>query len=171
MKEYEFDENSLHWKLYMIGIAMWAEFLHNGLWKYERPNVCSYIRTLCIYLPATLVLNVAIYTSPIWVIGLIYHYFSMDILIETFIWFAWLRWVIPAAVIVVIFAILLQKLYTRPLNAEGGKKNNIAQVKTEDPTSFTRLILQYSKDQHDMICRPIVAKKMQLHKESKDGIS
>lgn len=167
MEKYEISTNSWHWKLYLIAVAMWAAFLDDGLHRYERPNLCSYVRTLCIYLPIMFILNVGIYTSPVWLIGFIYAQFDGNILIETLMWFAWLRWALYVFIAIVIAGVIIWatkktfRKFAQMKKSANDTKNEVSHEVTPTTTtrSFTHLMLQSLSDRHDMICRPISAKE------------
>jgi len=155
----------------MFGAAMWAKFCNDPLYAHERPNLCSYLRVMFVYMPIMLVVNLAIYTSPLWIAGLLYNYYGPDLLIEIVMWFSWARW--PAVFVAgLILALCLfddaHDEISRVRNEQGISgdidETDAQNVPEEtDHPSFIKLFFQYLKDRHDMVCRQITPKGLQKH--------
>lgn len=167
MESLEISTESWHWRIYMFGAAMWAKFLHNPLYCYERPNRCSYIRTIFIYLPVMLVLNLTIYTSPFWLIGSIYYKYGPGIFMETIArGSGWTPWIAMAALGIILVRFFLRDVLDERDAAlqeqeheEWVSCDRPAAQGDEERASFTKILLQFLQDRHDMVCRQIVIKE------------
>lgn len=156
MGSFKISTSSWHWKMYMFAVAMWAKFLNNPLWGYETPNLCAYLRMILLYQPIVLILNLAIYASPLWVGMLLGHYYGYWIIIEIlpYLWkvLAVIGWFALAAGVIFGIAFIGNFFENRST-----KKNRIQKEPTESSEkSFTHVVLQGISDKHDMFCRPIV---------------
>lgn len=156
----EISTSSWHWKVYMFAVAMWSKFLNKKMFEYERPNLCAYIRMLTLYLPIVLTLNIAIYTSPVWVASIFAHLYGSWILFEILpIMGEVLLWVIYTIVCLIcvgVFASFAGDAHC--WLKDGGVKNLhkvLPPVDKKAFPSFTQIILQHLSDKHNMFCRKI----------------
>lgn len=145
----------------MFSVAIWAKFLGNGICRYERPNLCEYIRTILVYLPLILVINVGIYTSPLWIFGLVVHYYGFWVILEVLSFHApvLLVFLAVAVVFTLVFVFANLLVYAKDKSKDNeytsSQPEMVGEVVEKRPLSFTKMILQYLSDRHDMFCRQI----------------
>ena len=107
-----------------------------------------------------LVLNVLIYTSPLWAILLLSHYYGFWVLMEML---PYLGYVLAAVVGIVVLVVIVaggfalygvasEKLTKKTVEDSGDNSSIIPKKK---PLSFTKMLLQYLSDKHGMFCRQI----------------
>lgn len=159
--EVRINENSLQYKVFDLAVKIYSRFTGRSREGYKKfPNNCTYSRVI---LGAFIVmlLNMALYTSPIWIVLLISSWYpTTGIIGGGILIFS----------IILCFAVFIGAIFSwayfheryQEYKAEKLVRKGIAEEAIEKNPEISNshtsweLFVQWVQDKHDYVCRPIV---------------
>ena len=164
---YHVHSNQWHFRFYWFCVTLWCHWTEEPEVRFERPNLCLYLRTMLIYFPIVACVVGTIYLSPIWICILVAKSYGFIALILALANIGIILLALVAVVVVFVGAILVCEwisnkydvLQRRRWHRATQSRETLSQHPDVTPPqafTFFQLFMRWWKERHDMVCRPIV---------------
>lgn len=171
IEDWNVNSSSWHFRLYEIAVAMWCKWTGKSIDRYERVNLCTYVRMITVYFPMMIGSFAVILTSLIWIPMVMVNWYginpALSALWSTLRLIGWIVAIVFAIVTIAFIWSLLAKVnFTKvikstvkiffiPLEKTAIESTANTVVDAPKAKNFFEIFCQWWKDGHDMLCRPI----------------